>query len=462
MADELNWRIEKEQYKWHPLYQYVESVMAISGLGMYRAGLYNPQTNQITADFDVNDFNALLQFCWDLYNGKYNETPAKIYHNNEALKELLVKFDPLIINCYNGFVLFKYKNYVELNDMGYSSDFFDLYNSLYLECRSVVFDIMGEHGVDIVLAPQPKFFNVNENEKWSDEVVRQKIDKAVKVEISNKLDGSNQNYRWYNGAIVGAGSQALDPDDSWRLADGYNLLTSEYKEMMKAYPNYTFMFEYISPKNIIVVNYTKEQEGLYLFGMRNVYTGKQLTYDEVLEIGHKYSVKCTDVYNNSYDEILDSVDDYTCNEKEGWVIGLMDKNGDIFKAKLKTTDYVLMHKAVTKLVSPKFIIEAINEGRWDDAYAKVPIGVKDIANDIAKKVYRYMAVIDAQVEEYYVQYQDLDRKDFMITVDKEVPRVMVGHVKNLYLGKPANYLKGVNGRLTRLKEIEEFLSIFDN
>lgn len=457
MADEFTWRVEKSKYYWHPLYQYVEDVLHVYSIGMVRADLfhdYDLDKNKLT-----DDFNEILAFCWDLYNGVYNNTRAVVYHNHKPLYDLLKVFEPLDVTCYNGFWLFKYKKFIFLDDMGYSSDFFNLYDNLYRECRSVVFNIHGENGLELVLTPQPKFFNVNENEEWSDKEIRKRIEKAKVVEITNKLDGSNQNFRWYQGKVFGSGSSALDRNESWRLDNGYKLITSEYEKMLKAYPEYTFMFEYISPKNPVVVFYLQEQEGLYLFGMREVKTGKQLTYNEVLKIGHNFGVKCTDIYDNSYDDILNQVDNYKSSEKEGWVIGLVDDKGNIFKAKLKITDYVLMHQAITKLISPNTIIRAIEEDRWDDFKAKIPSAYKGIAMQIAGTVYRYNSFMQNTVMNYYNEIKHItDRKEFMIACENNVPKVFRSYVRNVYLNIPNNFIKTNAGHYYKLHEMESIMT----
>ena len=73
----------------------------------------------------------------------------------------------------------------------------------------------------IVLCPFAKFFNINELEETSLENIQSRVDNAKTVEISNKLDGSMQSATWYNGQIIMAGSQSIDPNMSWRLQDGY-------------------------------------------------------------------------------------------------------------------------------------------------------------------------------------------------------------------------------------------------
>lgn len=432
---------EFNSYHWHPLFDYVDRIKTVYGLAVYRA-YRNGSIDEFTKDEYLYgsgsyDFSHMLEFLNNCYNGIY----ITCYENHEPLKLLLDIFKPLDVTCYNGLALFKYKSYIALDDMDmFGQDFWTLHHGLYRECRSVVFDI--KEG-KIVLAPQPKFHNVNENEDWSIENIRGRIKKAKKVEITNKLDGSNQNYRWYNGEIVGSGSSALNPAESWRLTEGYKLLTNGHKKMMEDYPDWTFMFEYISPKNIIVVNYTQEEEGLYLFGARNVYSGEQKTYEEVLSIGKHYNVPCTDIYDDSFEDIMTKLDDYKSDDKEGWVIGIQSSDGNIFKAKLKVNDYVLMHKALTKMISPNAIIKAIAEDCYDDFYSKIPVAYRGLADDISKVVYNYLYTMAFEVGYYLTKAKENsnDTKSFMIYCDKEIPKKYNGYVKAKYLGREINFLK---------------------
>ena len=76
--------------------------------------------------------------------------------------------------------------------------------------------------------------------------------------------------------------------------------------------------------------------------MRNVYTGDELLYEDVLRIAKEYNVKTTEVYNDTFDDILNQLDNYKSSEKEGWVIRIVNEDMTTFKAKLKVNDYVLM------------------------------------------------------------------------------------------------------------------------
>jgi hypothetical protein len=136
-------------------------------------------------------------------------------------------------------------------------------DSVYRECRSVVINLKDE---ELVLVPFRKFFNLNEVAENEMNVIQKEIEKAKSVEFSNKLDGSMQQARYYQGEFVMSGSSALEVEKSFRLEEGYQFLTQKHKNLLTYYPELTFIFEYISMRDQHVVRYTEDDQGLYLIG----------------------------------------------------------------------------------------------------------------------------------------------------------------------------------------------------
>ena len=71
-------------------------------------------------------------------------------------------FSYLIVNQYNEFILIKYENMAELYDEFDNETFWDYYNGIFQECRSIVINLKTE---EIVLCPQKKFFNIGERKE---------------------------------------------------------------------------------------------------------------------------------------------------------------------------------------------------------------------------------------------------------------------------------------------------------
>lgn len=441
-------------YEWHPLYKLVMKVKSDYFTNLVQLYKNNTINNHYYNEaFNIYNFKYWLEFLENVVYDKDNITGKSDY----SLSKI---FDALIINQYGNLVLFKYKRISDLYENGYKEDFFEIYNCLFRECRSVVIDIKNDC---IALTAMSKFKNYGEDlNDWSETSIQNKIINSKKVEITNKMDGSFQQYRYYsingNNTIIGSGSQALDQNESWRLKKGFDLLVNsennqgpmEYLSMLKDYRDYTFMFEFISPDNQIVVQYDKSQEGLYLFSARNNETGKEMNFKQLSELANKYNINIVEYYNNyTLNDILGKVKNYSCNEKEGWVVKIYDQNNNYFRVKVKIDDYVLMHRALSKLVSPNSIIQAYENGKIDDFYSKIPLGYKDSADKICANIVKYINLMNQEVKHWYEVTENTAKyvlgennlKNFMIATDKYVPKKFRSYVKNIYLNKENNYLK---------------------
>jgi Txe/YoeB family toxin of Txe-Axe toxin-antitoxin module len=256
-----------------------------------------------------------------------------------------------------------------------------------------------------------------------------------------------QSARYYDGEIIMAGSMAIDKENSWRLQDGYDLLTDKHIEMFKDLADFTFIFEYVGKQNPHVVNY-KFDKYLILIGMRNVKNGKEMDYDIVQIIGKRYGVKTVKIENLTFDELLYKTKNLKANEKEGWVLNI-----DGYKVKIKCDDYVSLHRILDRLASINVIIEAIAEDKYDDLISKVPDGYAKRINKIATLIYEYQNKVIDKVNKYFNKAPKNSRKDFMIWTDKNVDKEFNGYVKLEYLNKEWHPLKKGGGAYKKFKDM---------
>ena len=358
----------------------------------------------------------------------------------------------LELNQYENLLLFRYARYSNVYDGEVESsgeDFWDRQNGFYRECRSVVIDIKNDC---LVLTPFKKFFNVNELEETSVENINKRIEKANYIEISDKIDGSMQSARWYNGRIVMAGSQAINPGNSWRLTDGYRMIKSnpDYEKMLKDYPYYSFTFEYVSLMDAHVVKYTKSQEGLYLIGLRNVLTGYECSYDTVIKIAKEYNIRTTRVFNKTFRQVLNELDDKSSDEAEGFVINI-----DGYKVKVKYNDYVYIHRALSKLSSINLIIRSIADDTYDDLISKLPVAYHDNVKKVVEIVVKYVKSTENEIQKYYDAAPKENQKQFMLYISQNVPRKYQAYCRAKYLNKPYNVLKSGNDQQPKYKKLKE-------
>ena len=298
-------------------------------------------------------------------------------------------------------------------------------DSIYRECRSLVIDLKNE---EIVLAPFRKFFNLNEVEENSLESVYKEIASCNSFEVTDKLDGSMQSARYYNGDIFMAGSMAINKDNSWRLQEGYSMLNENYINMIKENPNLTFIFEYISQKDAHVVLYNKSLDGLYLIGIRNVLNGYQYSYKEIRLFSKYYNVPMADIEDKNITQLLKEMKEFKSYQKEGWVINI-----DGHMIKLKCDDYVHLHRLLDKFSSVNVIIENVAEDKIDDMLSKIPDNYKDRVLTVAKNIIKYKTETLKLVNDIYCKAPKNNKKDFMLWVDKNCPNDIKGYVRNIFL-----------------------------
>ena len=336
--------------------------------------------------------------------------------------------------------------------------FWDMYDNFYRECRSIVIDVKNE---EVVLFPFNKFFNIGENEETSIENVLKRIEKASIFQRSDKLDGSMQCARYYRGNIVMSGSQAIDPENSWRLKDGLRMLTESenHVKMLKTFSDWTFIFEYISLADSHVVNYTKEQEGIYLIGIRNSVTGEQFTYSSVMAMKEMYDIKATELVNKTLEEIISELDDKQSNEAEGFVLYI-----DGFMVKIKYNQYQQFHRILSSISSIQLIINNIADNTFDDLISKVPDAYKWRVQKVANIVFDYIKSVDSIVKNYCSQIKNMEFKDAMIWIQNNVDKQYRGYVIEMFKGKEVNYIKSRNGHVKKLNEMgisnEDYYKIF--
>ena len=376
----------------------------------------------------------------------------------EMMKKYKLSYNPIFdevqINQYGDLVLVRYG----LHEMG--KGMWEDENSPLREARSLVFNLRTE---EMVLTPFRKFFNLNEVWETSTEVVEVKIKYCKVFEVSEKMDGSMQSYRWYNGEIVGSGSMALDPKNSFRLEEGLEMLTENHKRMLEDFPTVTFIFEYISEKDKHVVPYDySKKKGLYLIGARSVIDGEEYTYNVIKDLSSCYGIPCCKTYQyNTLSEVLEHLNKMTVRDGEGFVLNI-----DGFKLKLKCEDYLQLHRLDDKLSSPNVIIQAYAEGTIDDLYANMTPLMKeknkDVMDTIEKFMYKMRHKIDMNLDEVNTMVrldgtEEENNKKLHKFINEFVDKDVREYVRMTYLGREYNILKSRGGRYIKIEEIRKWV-----
>lgn len=328
-------------------------------------------------------------------------------------------------------------------------------NHIYRECRSLVIDMKTE---ELILTPMAKFFNVNEVKETEVDNLFELIKTAKIVEFSDKLDGSMVSARnTRDRGVILSTSMALDQSKSWRLAKSYKYITEEILTMIRKFPDYTFIFEMIDKGDRKVVNYKDEEDGLYLIGIRSILTGEELCYGAIIGMAKRFNVNSTLKEDITLEKVLEKMQVYKANEKEGWVMNI-----DGFKVKLKCDDYCNIHKFIAKQTSVNAVIRAIADGVFDDMYSKVQEEYKERVMKIATLVFDWQEKHRNRVW-YYVGANPMKgTKASMFWFKENVPKEVLGDVKSAYLEREWHPLKKKSGRYLKFsnlydKPLEELL-----
>lgn len=305
-----------------------------------------------------------------------------------------------------------------------------------MECRGIMFEMIGDEAVRLAARPMPKFFNLNENP------MTMGLDLSLVDTVELKADGSLMSTFMHNGQLrfKSKGSlfseQALDAI-KWIESD----INFKNHLIMLEKVGFTVNLEWCAPHNRIVIGYAKAH--LKVLNARKRECGSYLQRDQ-LEF----------YLNDQVDNVVHVIDRVDTNgldvaafvqsipAMQDDIEGYVARIGDLW-FKIKTDKYLSLHHAKDSINNPRRLFEAIVDEGIDDlrsmfAHDQVAIQTIDAMQGVVTKLYNSMV---ATVEGFYVSHKELDRKGFAIAGrDKEkLDQRFFGLAMNLYLGKPVDY-----------------------
>lgn len=213
----------------------------------------------------------------------------------------------------------------------------------------------------IVRRPLVKFFNILEKE----ETQLHNLDFSVNHTVQTKMDGS-----LISPFEVGYGSGHI----RWGTKMGITEVAMEAEVFVANNPNYqkfaewciqndlTPIFEYTAPTNRIVLRYNEPM--LTLLAVRHMITGEYVN----VKADEKFQIPVVETHDPIHNpkEFME----YVRNLKniEGFVVAW--DNG--YRVKIKTEEYVRIHKAKDAISFEKNVISMIVNGEVDDVKAMLP------------------------------------------------------------------------------------------
>lgn len=294
-----------------------------------------------------------------------------------------------------------------------------------MELRGLMFELHPHGGYyRLACRPMKKFFNLNENPYTMD------LDLSVKGRAYDKLDGSLiSSYMYSDEGCADLGLKSKASLHSQQARDAFAwLMKMENVQYFLAIQDitsegYTIDFEWTAPQNRVVIGYT--QPALTILGIRKNDTGEYVTVPRNLYHNHVPS-KFVDNVGEFVSRIADM------KGIEGYV--LLTETGHRFK--VKTAQYLALHKLKDDVSSPKKVAEVIMNEAIDDFKAafcedKLLIQMIERMEDEVKTVFNHLG---KKIDDWFETNKELDRKSYAIKGQSEMKEVF-GLVMSKYLGK---------------------------
>lgn len=299
------------------------------------------------------------------------------------------------------------------------------WNNFNRMCRGLILDLANRK---VLAYPFDKFFNLDEMPETKYNV----LEELGAFEVTEKLDGSmlvlyrdpttKELRLTTKGSFTsdhGVYATSIMPQSWQQLGDGI-------------LERYTFVFELISSKFPIVIDYRKKgyTEGLYLIGVRDRYQNIMLPHNQVEAFAIQFGVNLSKTYSfASLDELIDNVKGLTVLE-EGYVLRYDDRF-----VKVKGQSYLAAHRFISHL-SRKSILEALGLGTAKDLLTIAP---EEYRADVEKEIELFQKHKFTLVNILYEQFSKApkdSRKEFALWVQQSVEPDLKGFMFTLLDNKP--------------------------
>lgn len=331
------------------------------------------------------------------------------------------------------------------------------------ECRGIMFELYNDKPIRLASLTMAKFWNWKENPFTMD------LDFHNHKQIMYKMDGSLISSFQHKGKLCFKSKTALYSDHAVGAtlyvigfapviqAELDHIAVFEQELLILEKAGYTVNCEFTSPNYPfrIVVGY--QETKLTILNVRNRTTGEYITLVEAQAILNNHYkntaerlitqhwIETVDVADDAIDDFINSIDAQT--GIEGYVIQLHDG----MLVKIKTDWYRALHHVKDSINCMRRLFEAVLEEATDDLRAMLyddPISLARINDMEVKVVHIYNSTVK-NVETFYAENVNLDRKDFAIKAQTVLSHLEFGLVMNQYSGKQVDY-KGVIKRNYKL------------
>ena len=307
------------------------------------------------------------------------------------------------------------------------------------ECRGLIFN--SKTG-DLISRPYHKFFNTNERE----ETQLEKINLNEPHIVLEKLDGSM--------------IHPIPTEDWFSLAtkSGITDISQQAENFIVDKPEYSFfinmcisqnatpIFEWISRKNRIVIDYP--EDNLILTAVRWNSNGSYVPYNEIVEYQKKFNIPVVKAIAGDETDLQKIVDHIRkWDDGEGVVIRF--DTGHMVK--IKADYYVLRHKIKEQVSQEKNVIKILLEDGLDDL---VPL----LAENDVKLLQNFQKLFWKGVDEVSVELQEIYSRSDENQSQKDFALFFVQSLLPKYQPFMFNMRKGMSVKDLLIEKISKSLS----
>lgn len=308
-----------------------------------------------------------------------------------------------------------------------------------LEARGVMFELDSDKKFVRLASLTPrKFFNNKENPLVMD------VDFGKTELIMDKMDGSIMttftlpiaDVVYLKSKTSVSSEQAIAANDFLRSGKVDKLLN--YLMYMQ-HAGYSVTLEWTAPQHRIVLPY--QEPNLTVLSARSLDNGEHMPYallqKDMEEFGCEEHLVKDYLQTISPDRVQEFIDNIRfMKDIEGYVIF-----ADGVYTKHKTDWYCALHHTKDSISSDRRLFECVVQEGHDDLrgmFADDAFSLQRI-DEMEQRVKNLYVDLERIVFNFYHANKELDRKDYAIKGQQDVPRLYFSLAMNLYLGKSNNY-----------------------
>lgn len=319
------------------------------------------------------------------------------------------------------------------------------WDPFYIQTRALVLDWKKE---EFVLYPFDKFFELNEHTSSTEKEVYRRLQEGAIMEVTEKIDGSLIVARFYNNDffVVTTGSF-----DGLHVKIAKRILSEDIplQNMIKHYPNHTFMLEMKNAEFPQLIKYGEDK--LTIIGMRDMETYHELTRTEIAQRAEGFGANVAPLYHLSIEEMIAIMENPTTTNNEGYILRIDD-----FLVKMKTKNFILANRfAGDPSRNFNMIMQCIQEGRVEAVRPMIKKEYVEAFDEFLNYITRYKQTKRANLERLFAT---LPQDDNLSHFGGEAKRLYPEFAKDLMAMKRNMYQDLTKKDVKKLKPAAQYFT----